>query len=193
MIRSFGRPNSSNEAIADSIGLFKGAGIYVSCDNILGLPNEGVKDLEDISYFYDRHLPDHIEVFWLRYYPKAEIVSWATENNYIDHNKIEEIEEGRLSCGIVRGGDHNSKIARKFSLLFCFFHALPAKWRRYILNKRLYRFLPSFFSPVSLYIMERVFNHSKYDLNISRTISRYAYFVRLFFTPRMRYARNGRK
>lgn len=177
------RRNSSNKAIAHAIDLFKRAKIYVVCDTIFGFPDENSEDLEKIAYFYDRYLPNHIEIFWLRYYPKAEIISWAFKNGYINQEKIEEIEDGRLSCGIARGGDNISNYSKKFMVLFYLFHFLPHKCRVYILKKGLYKFFPSHFSPSTLYILGRIFNHAKYDLNISRTIKRYVYFIlRKFIT-----------
>lgn len=169
--------SSSNKIIAEAIDLLKKAKIYVICDTIFGFPDENNKELERLSYFYSRHLPNHIEIFWLRYYPKAEITSWAFKKGYINQKKVEEIEDGKLSCGIARGGDHINNYAKKFMLFFYILRFIPYSWRLFIIRKKLYRFLPSHFSTIILYILGRIYNRARYDLNISRTIKRYGYSI----------------
>lgn len=176
--------NSSNKAIARAIDLFKKEKIYIVCDNIFGFPDDKEEDLDKLAYFYNSHLPDHIEIFWLRYYPKTEITGWAFRNNYIAQKKVEEIEEGCLSCGIVRGGDCITNYSKKFMLLFYLFRFLTPRGRLFIIRKRVYRLFPSFSATIILYILSRIYNRAKYDLNISRTAKRYTYFIVRKFMPK---------
>ncbi|MBM3250083.1 MAG: B12-binding domain-containing radical SAM protein [Candidatus Omnitrophica bacterium] len=169
--------NSSNEAITKAIGLLKGSGIYVTCDTILGLPGEDGLELERTAQFYSRNLPDHIEIFWLRYYPKTQISCWAMEQGLLNPVQMQDIEEGRAGYGIVRGKGKPSKESKRFMALFYLFHFLPYKMRKWILESRAHRYLPAFFPPIALYIASRLFNRAKFDVNIERTIKRYAYFA----------------
>jgi len=168
---------SSNEAIKMAVSLFKKENIYVVCDAIFGVPGESDEGLEKTAYFYDECLPDHIEIFWLRYYPKTNILEWAFDNGFVSKEEIEDIEEGKVSGGIVVGSRHSKSLTKKFVLLFYLFHFLPRWLRQLVLQKKLYRFLPSSFPPISLYIVSRILKRAKYDVNISRTIRRYMYYM----------------
>jgi anaerobic magnesium-protoporphyrin IX monomethyl ester cyclase len=168
---------SSNHEIGHVIDLFKRSRIYVVCDNILGFPGEEKKDLVNLAYFYNEHLPDHIEIFWLRYFPKCEIISWAIENGYISQEQNNDIEEGYLNCGITAGGDHQSSLARKFMIIFYIFPFLPKRLRKYLLDNMLYRFLLCFPSSAILYMLIRFFRFPRFDLNVARTKKRYHYFM----------------
>ena len=81
-----------------------------------------------------------------------------------------------MKKGIAKGGDHETVPARQFMLLFYLVKFLPDSLSGYILRKKLYRFLPKL-SPMTLCILERIFNRAKYDLNVSRTKARYFYFI----------------
>jgi radical SAM superfamily enzyme YgiQ (UPF0313 family) len=175
--------SSSNKVIAEAIRLFKSSGIYVTCDTILGIPGENDEDLSHLAYFYDSYLPDHIEIFWLRYYPKTNISDWALKEGYISRKEIDEIEEGAMDCGITSGGIHPTRAAKQLMLLLYLFQVVPHKLRRYVLDKRLYRYFPHFLPPIALYTLSRVYGRSRNDLNVTRTAKRYFYFAIKKFLP----------
>ncbi|MDD2805024.1 MAG: cobalamin-dependent protein [Elusimicrobiales bacterium] len=58
-----------NADIAAAIKALRAAGVYVTCDNILDLPDESEAELAGLAAFYAEHTPDHNEVFFLRLYP----------------------------------------------------------------------------------------------------------------------------
>lgn len=66
-----------NSDIAGAIGALKMAGVYVTCDNILDLPDESEKELSSLAGFYAENAPDHNEIFFLRLYPGTPLAARA--------------------------------------------------------------------------------------------------------------------
>jgi len=169
--------NSRLDNLAEAINSFKKSDIYVTCDSIFGFPDATEEEYLSLSRFYNEHLPDHCENFWLRYYPKTDVTTWALDNGYIDSEKKEKIEKGEFDFGLFRKSEHGDTktYTRKFIILLILYHFLPKGVRVFILKKRLYRLLPPV-GPLVLLIIARIFNHPKYDFNTIRTIRRYLYF-----------------
>ncbi len=170
--------NSKQGNISRAIDYFKEAGVFVTCDNILGFPDEKEEELLSLAHFYNKHTPNHSENFWLRYYPGTEITKWALNNNYISAEINEEIEKGRYNSGLIRRPKHTSfskTFTGKFLFLLSIFPFLNNKLRLFILKYKLYRFFPGV-SGIPLLIFLKIFNRPKYDFNTMRTIKRYAYF-----------------
>jgi radical SAM superfamily enzyme YgiQ (UPF0313 family) len=174
---------SDNRKIAQAIDACRKKGIYSVCDIILGLPDDNEDALRETAYFFDRHPPDHVELFWLQYYPGTGITQWALKQGYLSGKAIDEIESGGKTDGIVQGNMHANSLTIKFALMFYLFRFLPHRLRRFILEKRLYRFLPSFSPLLFLYIFSRVLKRARYDLNVARTVKRYRYFIFRKFFP----------
>lgn len=169
--------DSLQENIGEAIDSLRENKIYITCDSILGFPDEREDDLLELASFYNLHRPDHCENFWLRYYPKAGITQWALENNYINQEKKQNIENGIYDFGLFKCSEHitTKTYAKKFVLFLNLYPFLSGKLRAFMLQKRLYRFLPPF-PPILLLILIRLINRSKYDFNTLRTFKRYAYF-----------------
>lgn len=187
--------DSLQENIARAIDYFKKAGIFVTCDNILGFPDEKEEDLLLLAYFYNEHTPNHSENFWLRYYPKTEITKWALDNNYISTDISEEIENGNYNLGLIRKPKYicAKLYTDKFIFLLNIFPFLPKIMRSFILKNRFYRLFPKFSGLLFIIIVKTV-NHPKYDFNTIRTIKRYLYFgLRKFLNlPRSIFERHPR-
>ncbi|OGR73553.1 MAG: hypothetical protein A2089_13560 [Elusimicrobia bacterium GWD2_63_28] len=66
---------AANSDIAAAIKGLKAAGIYVTCDNILDLPDESAEELAALAGFYAENTPDHNEVFFLRLYPGTPLAA----------------------------------------------------------------------------------------------------------------------
>lgn len=177
------RSSTKNE-IAQAIRCLKNSGIFVTCDNIFGFPDEREEELISLCYFYHQNMPDHCENFWLRYYPKAAITDWALENNYIDKDKIKEIENGDINFGLIRNPEHlnGRTYVHQFILFLNIYKYLPSVFRVLILKHRWYRLLPKV-SVVFLLIIFRIINHPRYDFNTIRTIKRYLYFCAKRLNP----------
>ncbi|OGR45289.1 MAG: hypothetical protein A2X35_03320 [Elusimicrobia bacterium GWA2_61_42] len=68
---------AANADIAAAIKALKAAGVYVTCDNILDLPDENEEELAALAAFYAENTPDHNEVFFLRLYPGTPLAAAA--------------------------------------------------------------------------------------------------------------------
>lgn len=165
--------NSSNTKITQCITACKEAGIYVVCDIILGFPQTDNKDLAEAVKFFGKSTPDHIEIFWLRYYPKTEISEWALEQGHLTTEDYQLINEGLVVEGIIRGHSQVSKLEKKLVFFLYLIPILPDKCKKYLIGKKRYRYLPSWISIMSLYILKRLIRRPKYDINTDQTISRY--------------------
>lgn len=175
--RSVLKRDSAQENISRAIDCFKQEGIYVTCDNIFGFPDEEEEELLSLAYFYNQHTPNHCETFWLRYYPKTEITKWALDNRYIDDKINDKIENGNYNLGLVRRPEYvvSNSYANQFILLLNIFPFLSKKLRLFVLKHKLYRFLPGL-SGIALLIIFKMFNNPRHDFNTMRTLKRYWYF-----------------
>lgn len=174
----------SNEQIAEAIKLFRRNKIYLTCDNIFGLPGQDEQELIEMAKFYIYNKPDHIEVFWLRYYPRTQIVDIAQSMGLINNILKKNIEEGAITRGIARGGDTYKPGFSKFQLLMNLFHFMPRYLCNFILRKKIYKALPKS-SPIFITAFFRLFNKARFDLYTSMTFRRYLYFIKKFFTSNL--------
>jgi len=156
---------SSNKKIERCIALCKEMGMFIVCDIIFGFPQTTKKDLQKIIQFFNKSLPDHIEIFWLRYYPRAAITKWAKDNGFITKEEHQSIEQGMVKGGIVRGNKNVSRYEKKVVLLLYLMPILPFKIRSFIVKKKIYEYFPTWFSFLTLYILKRLVKKPKYDLN----------------------------
>ncbi|MFH1397334.1 MAG: radical SAM protein [Candidatus Omnitrophota bacterium] len=162
----------NKEAVAMAIGFFRKNKIYLTCDNIFGLPGENKNDLMEIAEFYSLHQPNHIEVFWLRYYPRTPIIEKALKLGKLTREEADVFNSGRQSRGIASGGDTFNKESAKFQLLLNLFCFLPKPLRRLILKTKIFNYFPAL-NPVLVAVVSRIFNRAKFDLFTYMTIQRY--------------------
>lgn len=165
-----------NEDIVQAIKSFRKNKIYLTCDNIFGLPGEDERELLETAKFYLANRPNHTEVFWLKYYPAAPIINIAKGMGLIDGNKIEDIENGFQAVGIARGGDTYKSESSPFQLFLNLLQFLPKPLCNFILKRRIYRLFPRL-RPIFITVFFRFFNRAKFDLYTSSTFRRYFYFI----------------
>jgi radical SAM superfamily enzyme YgiQ (UPF0313 family) len=170
----------TNQEIEKTIKIAKKNKIYLTCDNILGLPGESEQDLIEMAKFYNLNMPNHIEIFWLRYYPCTAILDKVFNSTTLKNSGPQKPELYIEPRGIATGGDTYRKELAKFHFLFSIFPLLPAVMRRVILNKRLYRFFP-FLKPIWVILLFKYLNKAKFDLFTDSTMSRYIFFCRNLF------------
>lgn len=166
----------SNAQVSFSIRQFKQKKIYITCDNIFGLPTQDETELIRMAEFYCENKPNFIEVFWLRYYPRTKIIDIAQKLGCLDKEKIDRIEKSLDTLGIAKGGDTYRPKYVCLQLLMNLFHFIPQFWRRVLLRKKIYKFFPKV-NPVFIGIFFRLFNKAKFDLYTSRTFRRYVFFI----------------
>lgn len=176
-LRIFHRP-STNRSIERAIRAFKRAGIYVVTDNILGVPGDGEEDLVSLLRFYDRAMPDNIEIFFLRCYPRSALTRWAVENGHLDAAGLEAIERGDSRLGLFGRSDiaSDSAFLGRMALLMGVYPLIPSPLRAAILRFRLFRWLPPL-PRIPVMIATRILNHARYDFNAMRAWRRFSFFV----------------
>lgn len=110
----------TNELIANAVMHIKNAGIKISVDNIFGAPTETEEDLRASYGLYRTIKADRILTFWLTYYPRTSIVSYATAKNELTQQDVEDIEKGHV--GFTHGtgaiSKKKAKLYYKYELLF---------------------------------------------------------------------------
>lgn len=175
----------SNQHILDAIAQLRAQGIYVTCDNILGLPGHDLDEARDLLRFYAESPADHHEVFWLRYYPKTRIVQTAQELGALDEDDLARIEDSVHVAGIARGGDSFDEELARVQLSLNLYPWLPQPARRALVDRDWFQRLPAL-SPMTITIGSRIVNHARYDVWQGRAYRRYAVYTARHLHARVR-------
>ncbi|MFA6448952.1 MAG: radical SAM protein [bacterium] len=174
----------TNDQVRFAVATLQKKGIIVAAENIANFPGETESDLTEMARFYNETRPDILKVFWLRYFPGTEIVDIAVEKGVLAAADVAKINAGE-DAGSVTLGAAASRLHKKFYLLFVLSQVAPEKWIEHIINRRLYRFLPtSFFSRIA-YTLARLLTRKDYDSEIMmhQHAGRYKFYLKRFFFP----------
>ncbi len=112
----------TNEQVIKACEAVKRAGIYLDVDHIFGLPLHKDSDYIEAVRQYSRIRPNHINCFWMRYYPGTEIIDIARSNNLLTGEDVEAIEEG-IEKDYFKGG--SVKDTRPFTRIQTLFTLIP--------------------------------------------------------------------
>lgn len=135
--------NYSNEKIESIIKHFAKTKIYLLIDFIMGLPDQTEKEVLDMAYFFNRNRPDAVSALFLRYYPKTTITNIAVKKSIILKKHEPLIEKGGFEDRIIIDPDLKKKY-QKIQFVFLITKYLPEKFIYFILQEKLYRFIPAF-------------------------------------------------
>ncbi|MFH2136984.1 MAG: radical SAM protein [Candidatus Omnitrophota bacterium] len=127
----------SNEQVARALRLFKKHKIFCVVDNIIGLPEEKISDLEDMVSFYNEIRPEKVYVFELRPFPNTQMYEMSKEYAAIHNNDRDDLRPFTLSV-------YRNKVFKQIIMLTLMIEFLPKKAISFLLRKKLYRFLPAF-------------------------------------------------
>jgi len=176
------RRNYSNKSVETALQLLKKNEIFSIVDNIVGLPEETLEDLEYLVTFYNQWRPEKIYIFELRVFPNTQM--HFLYNQY--HEKFDEQKSQLLPFTL--SSSHN-KTLKKITVLILAIHFLPKKVINFLLQKRLYKYFPAF----SMYNFADIMPHF---LNIlkgnrlwapgRRTRTRYMFFMKKMISNRIR-------
>jgi len=178
--------NMSTEQIANSIALFNKAGIWVTTDNIFGLPGQSKQELLDLAKFYNRNRVNLTNIFYMKYFPKIEILDIAKEMGVLSEEQAGLYEQSEHTKYITVSGDVNSAEYSAIKRLFYMLPFLPRNLVDYIIDKGIYKYIP-FYTSYTLHglfmNMLNVLLWRKYHKYVDKYITRYFYFmVRKFQT-----------
>lgn len=146
--------HSTVEDIKRAIDLFSGSGITLSTDNMFGLPQEEVADYHNLAEFYLEHPVDFLNVYWLIYFPRTDIVRMAVESGSIDEETVRLIEDDPYRGDINRRTDLHPVSLMRYKLLFESYNYLPRSIFRTIVKRKLYRYFP----PINFFLPLRMIN-----------------------------------
>jgi len=182
----------SNEKVRNSIRLLKEKGVFVAAENITNYPTESEDDMMEMARFYNENRPDVLKVFWLRYFPGTEIINIALEHGALEPRDVAKISSGEF-VGSITIDNTSPKLHRKFYILYVLTQILPRAWVDAIIDRKLYRFLPTAFLPGIAYTGYRLIMKKSPDAEImlKQHAKRYKFYLREFFLPRRKTVKQG--
>lgn len=139
------RRYETNEQIVKACNAVKKAGIYLDVDHIFGLPLHEEADYIEAVRHYTRIQPDHINCFWMRYYPGTEIINVARDHNLLSDLDMEAIEEGVERDYFKGGSVRDIRPLARIQALFTLIPFVKPRTVNFLLDSGWYRWLfPSF-------------------------------------------------
>ncbi len=177
--------SESNEKVRDSIRLLKEKEVFVAAENITNYPTESEENMIEMARFYNENRPDVLKVFWLRYFPGTEIINIALEHGALERSDVAKINSGEY-VGSITIDNASPKLHRKFYILYVLTQILPRTWVDTIINRKLYRFLPTAFLPGIAYTGYRLIMKKSPDAEImlKQHAKRYKFYLKEFLFPR---------
>ena len=115
------------------------AKILIYGDIILGLPNQKEQNLIDMANFFNENRLDFPMVFWLRYYPKTEIIDIAAKTGALSQNDYAKLNYSYSFY--VRGSTYNPRFT-KLANLFYLCSLLPSQLMKFIIKNKIYECFP---------------------------------------------------
>ncbi len=135
----------SNDEIREAVKNCKKVGLKFSLDHIFGIPFEGKKEYVEGLKFYNELRPNSMNVFWLAYFPKTEIIKLGKEAGYIDEEEEEKINQGKVSSCIILKLNSEEDISRtkegefkNFALLYTLLPVIPQRVMSLIIKRKWY-------------------------------------------------------
>jgi len=135
-----------NETIEKASKIIKKNNIKLEVDHILGFPYETGKEQIEAAKFYNKIRPDIINTYWLKCFPKTEIIKHMIKDNKLTKEDVDKIERGFGVSYISGGSVKNIKDLQKFSSLLNMIPLLSQNTINFIIKNKLY-FLVDFGKP----------------------------------------------
>lgn len=155
---------SANADIAAAIRAFRAAGVYVTCDNILDLPDESEEELAALAAFYAAHTPDHNEVFFLRLYPGTPLAAGCPDRK-------------DAPGGLMHPSGHSPLPPRRQRAWFTLLTLLP---RLPAFSRAFFARRPWLFGGaggLALRVLSRLLSRPRYDFHTGRFARLYSHFM----------------
>ena len=156
---------AANADIGAAINALRSEGVYVTCDNILDLPDESEEELSALASFYAENTPDHNEIFFLRIYPNTPLSAARPGADTVPG-------------GLMRPAGYSQLPRRRQAAYFSLLTLLPRLPRslRLFLAHR-----PGLFSlpigDIFLRVVARVLSRSRGDFHTGRFLRLYTHFI----------------
>ncbi|MDF2841836.1 MAG: Radical domain protein [Herbinix sp.] len=164
------------ETVVNAIKLFEHSKIRLVVDVIFGLPLLKEEDYIELIETFNENRPAKIQTFWLRYYPKIDIIDIAKDNEWLTNEDIEEINQGIPSRAAASGGTKIDAKFEKYQIILTLLPFCSKKTINTLLLKKDNLKLPA----VSKYghLFTRLFDlKNKHDVGGRRYTGRMLYFI----------------
>lgn len=115
--------------------------IIVAVDIMLGLPTQNEKNLINMVNFLNDNRVDSLFLFWLRYYPKTEMIDIAIKHSALENEILDKTNFICPSPFNIRGSTFNPQFAR-IANLFYLCLILPKRMIKIIVWGKVYRYFP---------------------------------------------------
>ncbi|MHB8880755.1 MAG: B12-binding domain-containing radical SAM protein [Thermodesulfovibrionales bacterium] len=109
----------TNDSIMELVTRARARGIFVCVDHIANLPGETKEHIYEALDFYSRMRPDWVNVGFLQYYPRAEIIDIAVARKALAEERV---------SSIYRGESQSSFRLLSRSSLGVFYRTLPVRF-----------------------------------------------------------------
>ncbi len=181
------RPETGEE-VARAIDGLRARGVSVHAENIFGLPGQTEEQLVEAARFYNEHRPNVIKVYWLSYYPGTDIVHAGLESGELRPEQVAGLARGMGTRPFATGG---SGARPEFQRLFSFLAImllLPRRLAAWLLERRLYRWMPSSGLAGFSTILMRLLNSDgrSHDIMKRRYQRQYAHYLWRWVLGRLR-------
>ena len=111
-------------------------GIFVVTDNLVGLPGSTTEDIKRLVRFYLKYPADQLSVYWLKYFPRTQILDTAIEKGLLTEHDREQIEKG-MKIGHYRRPAHSfPEEYKRYCELLLLANVLPKPLIRRLLAKK---------------------------------------------------------
>ncbi len=150
-----------------AIRLFKKESIHITTDNMVGLPLQKSDDVLEMARFYSENGVEFVQTYWLRYFPKTEIVKIARQMGLLDDEMMNRIEESENTSFFTHKGDtFNRELAKSVNSLYVL-NMVPGRLSSFLIRHNIHRFLP----PKPLYTFMLVVRKPRDFLSRKRRIN----------------------
>ena len=106
---------------------------------MLGLPTQKEENLIDMVNFFNENRIDLPMLYWLRYYPKTEIIDIAIKEGALKDEGCDKVDSS--SSFVIKGSTYTYRFA-KIGNLFFLCCILPKWLVRLMVEKRIYEYFP---------------------------------------------------
>lgn len=169
---------TNDSKIEEVINILKALKMKVTVNNIFGIPGQTIEEILDLARFYNKNRVTRLYFYGLRYYPKTKIVTIAKDKKVLTDKDILSIEKGEEYLTFVRGGHlMGSKELNKLRTFFTMLPFLPRSVNNFIIEKRIYRFFPTFPYFILVVFSNWIRIRYKYNWMLRRTLKRYIIFI----------------
>lgn len=182
--------NTKTEQIVLAIQLIKEHDMKCIIDLILGLPGLTEEDVIESLHVLHEATPDFIRTFWLRYYPRTDIIDTARAYGLLSDQDIRDIETAKDIKGVIKGGHTCRRGLSKYANFLLLYPVLPQAARIFLLRGGLYSILGFIPAPLMNILLVRAIcslKGLKYHTYADRAKGKYKEFIPRILAQKTRY------